>query len=692
LIKGHDLNSAMFPAQRGRVEAMHKKVIGVLLATGLFLLTCTFADGPSNFQPDVKVSSASLQGWHTLGDATWQAKDGEIVGTPKAGKGGWLVLDKPYQDIQLAVSFRCSDKCAPGILLRDQKTPDGFKGTYVSLADADLGSYAVTLDSNGNETHREKLGAAAGMSRTAVLPAPTTNPVAQATALGVSSAPSANSDQGAANGGGSRGRGRGGRGAAGSPLHAGDWNSVETLIDADIVHVQVNGSTAGFGGGATGDNGAGFGPIALYVGGAGEVHFKDISYKDIAFKKEPAEYVSPNYRAQRISDYSYAWSAAVADVNHDGIKDIVTGPYYYLGPDYTVRHELYRSQTFSPGTEFALDMVNFAYDFTGDGWPDVLSTDLRPISLYVNPKGESRRWNGYLVMPQVTSEIVLFKDIDGDGKPEVVYGGAGIWAYAKPDPSDPTKPWTVHPISEPGKAAIHGLGVGDVNGDGRKDLITAAGWYEQPPDGAQGTWPFHAVDFGTGGAEMCVYDVNGDGLPDVVTSLAAHGFGLAWYQQKKDKSGNITFEQHMIMDSFSTKNAGNVTFSELHGMACADMDGDGIPDIVVGKRYWSHLDSYTDPDPYGAAVLYIYHTIRDPKAPGGVRFEPELIHNRSGVGSTVTVADLKGDGAMDIITSTNKGTYIFWGKPHKKAAPVAKSAASSASAAQGATEGSGRGR
>jgi hypothetical protein len=660
----------------------------VILMIALFLLSRAFAASPPDFVPDVTFSASSLQGWHTLGDADWHAKDGEFIGTPKPdGNGGWLVLDKSYQDTEFAVSFRCTAECKTGILLRAEKTPDGMRGTYISLTDGDTGAYALALDSNGKQGQRDKLGNAAAMSRTAVPPAPSANPAAQAAALGAAPEPSAEAGDNAAGAGrGGRGRGRGGfpgRGPAASPVHPEDWNAVETLIDADIVRAQINGTSLGFGGAATTDKGTGFGPIALYVGGTGEVEFKDISYKDLANKKEPAEYVSPNYRAQRISDYSYAWSAAVADINHDGVKDIVAGPYYYLGPDYTVRHEVYRSQTFSPGTEFALDMVNFAYDFTGDGWPDVLSTDLRPISLYVNPKGESRRWNGYEVLPQITSEIVLFKDIDGDGKPEVIYAGGGIYAYAKPDPSDPTRPWVVHPISEPGSPVkIHGLGVGDINGDGRKDLITSAGWYEQPPVGTAGTWTFHEQNFGTGGAEMCVYDVNGDGLPDVVTSLAAHGFGLAWYEQKRDKAGNITFTQHMIMDNFSTKNPGNVTFSELHGLTCADMDGDGIPDIITGKRYWSHLDSDTDPDAYGPAVLYVFHTIRDPKAPGGARFDPELINNRSGVGSTVTVADLKGNGAMDIITSTNKGTYIFWGKPHKKAAPAAPDKKASAALAK----------
>lgn len=103
-----------------------------------------------------------------------------------------------------------------------------------------------------------------------------------------------------------------------------------------------------------------------------------------------------------------------------------------------------------------------------------------------------------------------------------------------------------------------------------------------------------------------------------------------------------------------------VTFSQPHGSTSEDIDGDGIPDFITGKRFWSHHMAFSDPDPHGSPVLYVYRTIRNPKAPGGAEFVPELIHNRSGVGQHLAVVDLNKDGASEIITSTKLGTFIFW--------------------------------
>ena len=204
-------------------------------------------------------------------------------------------------------------------------------------------------------------------------------------------------------------------------------------------------------------------------------------------------------------------------------------------------------------------MVNLSADFTGDGWPDVLSSlGNRHMDLYVNPAGESRRWDKFSVLPTISSEIVLMKDLDKDGKPEIIFGqavGNGGYAWAKPDPANPTAVWTAHSVWATGQAVNgHGLGVGDVNGDGRQDIVVPTGWYEQPAAGINTSpWPFHEAEladpavFGSGGGEMGVYDVNGDGLTDVVAGTG-HNWGINWFEQKKDG----TFVRHNIAQDFST--------------------------------------------------------------------------------------------------------------------------------------------
>jgi len=615
-------------------------------------------DFGQTFIADYTFKGSSPGPMKVVGQADWRAEKGELIGQAKPGSGGgWVVLDSAYQDIAFHALFKCTGDSETGILFRLEKTEKGMKGIFLSIKKDEIAPYRITLDQHGKELTREKLRQAGGIYYR-VAP-PENKGDTQAARRTMPPRPALPADLPVTR--------------PNTDLRSGDWNQIEVFLEVNVIRSFLN-DGGEIGGAVDGDSALyEYGPIALYAGGSGEVRFKEMMFKDLSIRNTPFEKSSPRFKVQRISDMYYSWGADAADFNKDGFMDVVAGPYIYFGPDYTRHKETFPAIAVGPSKEFTRTNVQFTYDFNGDGWPDVL-TSPSGATLYINPKGESRRWKSYDILPSVQSEITDFVDVDKDGIPELVYAADGVLRYAKPDKADPTKPWNAYNISEKGYGLAHGIGTGDINGDGRVDILNAYGWWEQPEIlNGESTWKYHPVAFGRygrrgsniGGTLMAVYDANGDGLKDVVTNLNVHGFGLAWFEQKRDATGKISFVRHMISDDYSAKSAGGVTFSQPHGATFADIDKDGIPDFIVGKRYFTHLDNMYDPDSYGAPVLYWYRTVRNPKAPGGAEFVPELIHNRSGAGSEVTAVDLNKDGAVDIITSTNRGTFIFWNTPSK---------------------------
>ncbi|TDJ68404.1 MAG: DUF1080 domain-containing protein [Planctomycetota bacterium] len=367
----------------------------------------------------------------------------------------------------------------------------------------------------------------------------------------------------------------------------------------------------------------------------------------------------------RISTDFFCEGASFGDFNRDGVNDIVSGPYWYEGPDFATKHELFPPKTFDP-LHYSDNFFAWVRDFDGDGWPDVLFVGFPGQAAFwcENPGGEERHWDRHVVHAQVDNESPAFTDLTGDGRPELVFHTGGVIGWAGPDPADPRAPWVFHELSEElglGRFT-HGLGVGDLDGDGRRDVILKQGWWQQP-DSLDGdpVWRFHAVPFskGQGGAQMIAYDIDGDGDTDVVTSINAHGYGLSWWEQvpANDPDGEPGFVEHVILPVSPHDPPRDYAVSELHALALADMDGDGLPDVVTGKRFWSHGpggEGGADDPPY----LLWFELVREEA--GGAHFVPHRIHDDSGVGVQVVVGDIDGDGTPDVVVGNKKGTFVHF--------------------------------
>jgi hypothetical protein len=367
-----------------------------------------------------------------------------------------------------------------------------------------------------------------------------------------------------------------------------------------------------------------------------------------------------SYRKLQVSDQFFSEGANFGDFNHDGVMDAVSGPYWYEGPEFKARHEIYPAAPYDP-LHYSENFFAFTHDFNGDGWTDVLVLGFPGVdaSWYENPAKTGLPWRRHVAFMPVDNESPTFSDVFGNGHPVLLCMSNGRIGYAAYDPKDPNRPWTFHPISPQGtwQRFTHGLGYGDVNGDGRVDILDKEGWWEQPASLAKDpVWTRHAFPFAAaGGAHMHVFDVNGDGLPDVITSLNAHGYGLTWYEQTRSAGGEISFQPHAILSAKPEEKIADVQFAQLHAIAVADMDGDGLPDLITGKRWWAHGPT-GDADPNGTPVLYAFLLRR---GPDGAHFEPHRIDDASGIGTQVVVADANGDGRPDIVVGNKRGTFVF---------------------------------
>jgi hypothetical protein len=346
-----------------------------------------------------------------------------------------------------------------------------------------------------------------------------------------------------------------------------------------------------------------------------------------------------------------AEGVAAADVNRDGLPDVIAGEVWYQAPDWKM-HEIQTPGQYDPAKGYSATFSNYAYDVNGDGWVDSITTTMmgQPCRWFENPKGQPGHWKARVGADSACNETPLFADLFGNGKCVPLFGvrPAGDMAWFE-FTKDPEAKWTMHRIAGPEAPGTqqfsHGLGVGDVNGDGRNDVLITEGWWEAPQDRRQTDWKFHPVKLGDACSDMLVYDIDEDGDSDIITS-SAHNYGVWWFEQIPVPGADPTFKQHEICKDFS----------QTHALKLVDINGDGKKDFVAGKRYFAHMGK--DPGANEPAYLYWFE-IGKKDSSGKCPISRHLIDDDSGAGTQFDVTDFNKDGRPDIAISNKKGVFVF---------------------------------
>jgi len=351
------------------------------------------------------------------------------------------------------------------------------------------------------------------------------------------------------------------------------------------------------------------------------------------------------FQKRLIADERYE-SAGVFDVNNDGVPDIVSGAYWYEGPDFKKQHLV--GDVLAVG-EYFDDFSTIPMDINGDGHVDFVTGGWwgDTVRWRENPGPKGGEWPEHVIAKCGNVETTRAWDVDGDGRAEIVPNTPGgplvVYKLVTDAAGKGMGRFSAATVGE--RAQGHGLGFGDINGDGRGDFVLANGWLEAPQDPWNGRWVLHEeFDLGSASVPVIVADVNGDGLSDLIVGQA-HAYGLDWWEQGRDETGNRTWRKHPI-DPYN---------SQYHDLQWVDIDGDGQCELVTGKRYRAHCGK--DPGAFDDVGTYYFKWNGESFSKQIIDYGPARVG--TGLGIMFAVADLRGTGRLDIVAPGKDGLYVF---------------------------------